>query len=87
MYDLPKRGIPEKFPEIFEYDQFHHTLRVPIHVMLRNITYYHHYIFLFYFLPELTYNPNHAAPAPTNIDSNPDCSIVGASRSRNHITT
>ena len=42
-----------------------------------------------YFLPLLVpaYNPNHAAPAPTTIDTKPDCSKVGVDKFINHIVT
>src|SRR6056300_37385 len=44
-----------------------------------------------YFLSDFAllpvYRPNHAAPAPTTIDTKPDCSIVGPSNSIYHITT
>ena len=42
-----------------------------------------------YFLPLLVpaYKPNHAAPAPTTIDTNPDCAIVGSCNAMNHIVT
>ena len=42
-----------------------------------------------YFLSLLVpaYKPNHAAPAPTTIDTKPDCSKVGVGKFINHIVT
>jgi hypothetical protein len=34
---------------------------------------------------ELTYNPNHAAPAPTNTEISPDCATVGSTNSINQL--
>ena len=33
------------------------------------------------------YKPNHAAPAPTTIDTSPDCSKVGFGSAINHMVT
>ena len=40
----------------------------------------------FDFLLEPVYNPNQAAPAPTTIEINPDCSNVGLGKFIYHIT-
>ena len=40
----------------------------------------------FDFLLDPVYNPNQAAPAPTTIEINPDCSNVGLGKFIYHIT-
>jgi hypothetical protein len=35
-------------------------------------------------IPEPTYNPNQAAPAPTMTDTNADCALVGSGSVINH---
>ena len=43
------------------------------------------YYFLDFDVP--AYKPNHAAPAPTTIDTSPDCSKVGFGSAINHMVT
>ncbi len=44
-----------------------------------------YYLLLILSLAVPAYKPNHAAPAPTITEINPDCSSVGSGKSMNHI--